>query len=247
QSDIEVIPAISWILETQTPFGELSRMTQFKDKSAKNELFGAGLFSYPSLMAADILAMDADYVPVGKDQKQHLEFARNTAERMNKKYGKLFIVPQELINENTAKIYDLLDPTKKMSKSDETLNGVIMLSDDEKTVRKKISRAVTDSDAKVKFDPKKKPGVSNLLSIYAGFKNITPVEAAKTFKNSNYGELKNAVADAVWAKLSEIQTNYAAIILNGSLDQILEAGKQKAERLARMKYAQMREALGLRI
>ena len=156
---------LSWVLECTTYMGEASRMTQYKDKSSKGENVTVGLFTYPILMAADILLYDADYVPVGIDQKQHVELARDIALRFNKTYGDTFKMPEPMMSEVGVKIMDLQEPTKKMSKSDETYKGVILLLDDEKTIRKKIMSAVTDSDNKIYYDKDNKPGVSNLLTI----------------------------------------------------------------------------------
>ena len=165
QSENEYHANVSWILECNTYYGELSRMTQFKDKSLKNQNFTTGLLTYPVLMAADILIYDADYVPVGIDQKQHVELARDIAERFNSKYGKTFKIPEPRISKTGTKIVDLKDPTKKMSKSDENQTGVIDLLEDLDEVRKKIMKATTDSDGTIKFDMDNKPGISNLLNI----------------------------------------------------------------------------------
>ena len=167
QSDNEYHCNISWMLECNTYYGELSRMTQFKDKSRKNQSFTSGLLTYPVLMAADILAYDVDYVPVGIDQKQHVELARDLADRFNKKYGDTFKLPEPLITKEGTKIMDLQDPTKKMSKSSESKKGVIYLLDDLDIIRKKIMSATTDSDNYIKFDVENKPGISHLINIYA--------------------------------------------------------------------------------
>ena len=165
QSDIEYIPAISWLLECNTYYGELSRMIQFKEKSKKNANFSVGLLTYPVLMATDILVVDADYVPVGIDQKQHVELTRDIAIRFNNKYGKVFNVPEPLISNVGTKIMDLVDPTKKMSKTEDNPKGVIGLLDDINIARKKIMSATTDSEMCVIYDPEKKPGISNLINI----------------------------------------------------------------------------------
>ena len=175
---------LSWVLECTTYMGEASRMTQYKDKSSKGENVTVGLFTYPILMAADILLYDADYVPVGIDQKQHVELARDIALRFNKTYGDTFKMPEPMMSEVGVKIMDLQEPTKKMSKSDETYKGVILLLDDEKTIRKKIMSAVTDSDNKIYYDKDNKPGVSNLLTIYSYLKNIS-IEENKDIKYLN--------------------------------------------------------------
>ena len=197
QSDIEYIPAISWLLECNSYYGELSRMIQFKEKSKKNANFSVGLLTYPVLMATDILAVDADYVPVGIDQKQHVELTRDIAIRFNNKYGKTFNVPEPIVTEVGTKIMDLVDPSKKMSKTEENPKGVIGLLDEVSVARKKIMGATTDSEMCVKYDPENKPGISNLINIYAAITgdNISQVE--EKFKNSNYGEFKKNVADVV--------------------------------------------------
>ena len=167
QSDNIYHANVSWVLECLTPYGELGRMTQFKDKSRKHQNFSAGLLTYPVLMASDILIYDADFVPTGQDQKQHVELARNIAERVNKKYNKkIFKIPNPLIPTEGAKIMDLADPTKKISKSEENKKGVIFLLDEENVIRKKIMGATTDSEMSVRFDFENKPGISNLINIY---------------------------------------------------------------------------------
>ena len=213
QSDNNWHNNIAWLLECNTYFGELSRMTQFKDKSKKNVNFSAGLFTYPVLMAADILAYDADIVPVGIDQKQHVEITRDIALRFNKKYGETFKIPEPLISDSGTKIMDLVNPEIKMSKSNENQKGVIRLLDDPETIRKKIMSATTDSGCEVKFDPINKPGVSNLMNIYVSLTNKTLDEVEKEFSNSNYGEFKKAVADVVVEELVKIQNKYNEIKL----------------------------------
>ena len=199
---------LSWILECNTYMGEASRMTQFKDKSKKNENVSVGLFTYPILMAADILLYDADLVPTGIDQKQHVELARNIAIRFNNKYGDTFKIPEPMIPKVGAKIKDLKDPTKKMSKSDDSYKGTILLLDSEDEIRKKIMGAVTDSDNKIYFDEENKPGVSNLLTIYSSLKEISIDDTVKHFEDSNYGTLKREVADLVVSRINEIQNKY---------------------------------------
>lgn len=236
---------LSWILECSTYMGEASRMTQYKDKSSKGENLSVGLFTYPILMASDILLYDADYVPTGIDQKQHVELCRDLAERFNKKYGETFIVPTPMIPETGAKIMDLQNPTKKMSKSEENPKGVILLLDDEKTIRKKIMSAVTDSDATISYDPENKPGISNLLTIYASLKEISIEETVSHFKDYNYGNLKKEVADTVVEKLTTIQTKYNEIINSTELDKILDEGRDKTLKIAKKKYDEVRIKMGL--
>ena len=203
QSDNEYHANISWMLECNTYFGELSRMTQFKDKSAKNVNFSAGLFTYPVLMAADILAYDTNYVPVGIDQKQHVEIARDIAIRFNKKYGDTFVIPEPLIRAEGTKIMDLQDPTKKMSKSSESQKGVIRILDDANTIRKKINSAVTDSIGKVNYDPENQPGVTNLINIYMSLSGKSKEEIVEEFADANYGTFKKAVGDLVAEKFEK--------------------------------------------
>lgn len=236
---------LSWVLECNTYIGEASRMTQYKDKSSKGENITVGLFTYPVLMAADILLYDSDYVPVGIDQKQHVELARNIAERFNKNYGETFVVPEPLIPKVGAKIMDLQNPTKKMSKSDDTYKGVILLLDEEKVIRKKIMSAVTDSESKVYYDPKNKPGISNLLTIYSSLKEINIKEAEEHFKDYNYGNLKKEVADLVVEKLLIIQDKYNKLINSPEIDKILDRGKEITNNIAKKKLEEVFNKVGL--
>ena len=245
QSDIEYIPCISWILECNSYYGELSRMTQFKDKSKKNQNFTSGLLTYPVLMAADILALDTDVVPVGIDQKQHVELARNIAERFNNKFGKTFVVPEPLITKVGTKITDLQDPTKKMSKSSENQKGVINLLDDLKTIRKKIMSATTDSEMCVKFDPENKKGISNLINIYSAFSGKAIDEVEKEFEGSNYGNFKTKVADLVCEEIEGIQKKYYEILNSDEIDKILDEGKKKLQEITKAKYQILREKMGV--
>ena len=236
---------LSWILECTTYIGEASRMTQFKEKSKNKENVSVGLFTYPILMASDILLYDADVVPTGIDQKQHVELARNLAERFNKKYGDTFKIPEPLIPKIGAKIKDLQEPTKKMSKSSTNQKGIIYLLDDETTIRKKIMSAVTDSEGKVYFDEEKKPGISNLLTIYSYFKNISIKETEEYFKDYNYGNLKKEVADILVENLTKIQDKYNQIINSEELDKILDEGKRITNEYAKKKYEEIRKKVGL--
>ena len=236
---------LSWVLECNTYIGEASRMTQYKDKSSKGENVTVGLFTYPVLMAADILLYDSDYVPVGVDQKQHVELARNIAERFNKNYGETFVVPEPLIPKVGAKIMDLQNPTKKMSKSDDTYKGVILLLDEEKVIRKKIMSAVTDSESKVYYDPENKPGISNLLTIYSSLKEISIKETEEHFKDYNYGNLKKEVADLVVEKLLIIQDKYNKLINSPEIDKILDRGKEITNNIAKKKLEEVFNKVGL--
>ncbi len=245
QSDNEYHTNLSWILECNTYFGELSRMTQFKDKSSKNENFSAGLFTYPVLMAADILLYDIDYVPVGLDQKQHVELARDIAIRFNKKYGDTFVVPEPLMTKEGIKILDLVDPTKKMSKSSTNQKGVIRLLDDLDDIRKKIQGATTDSDNKIFYDMDNKPGISNLINIYVSVKGVGIEETVEHFKNYNYKEFKEEVANAVVDFISNIQEKYNRLINSNTLDNILDKGIELTRKQAKIKYEEVKEKVGL--
>lgn len=245
QSENEYHANISWLLECCTYYGELSRMTQFKDKSKKSQNFTSGLLTYPVLMAADILAYDVDYVPVGIDQKQHVELARDIAERFNNKFGETFKIPEPLIAKEGTKIMDLQDPTKKMSKSAENKKGVICLLDDLEAIRKKIMSATTDSEMCVKFDPENKPGISNLINIYISLTGKTIEETEKEFENSNYGEFKKAVANVVIEFVSKVQERYNELMQSNELDEILDEGIKNVLPIAKAKYEEMRKKMGL--
>lgn len=236
---------LSWVLECNTYMGEASRMTQFKDKSSKGENVSVGLFTYPILMAADILLYNADLVPTGIDQKQHVELARNLAARFNNKYGETFTMPEPLIPEVGAKIMDLQNPTKKMSKSDGDTKGSILLLDSEEVIRKKVMSAVTDSDNKVYYDPENKPGISNLLTIYSALSEISIKEVEAKFKDYNYGTLKKEVADIVVENLLSIQKKYHEYMESGRVDKVLDEGQQKVNKIAKEKYEEVLKKVGL--
>ncbi len=235
QSHVPEHAQLCWVLNTFTYVGEMERMTQFKDKSLKHaDNINMGLMDYPVLMAADILLYQAQYVPVGLDQRQHLEIARDIAKRFNNAYSPTFTVPEGIILKIGAKINDLQEPDKKMSKSAENLNGSIFLSDDRDTVIRKFKRAVTDSGSEIIYDPDNKPGVSNLLSIYSLFKDISVEQAQEEFKGVGYGEFKLAVGEAVADRLAPIQKEQARLLADKDyLDGILKVGAEKAERTAR--------------
>lgn len=236
---------LSWVLECNTYMGEASRMTQYKDKSSKGENVSVGLFTYPILMASDILLYDADLVPVGIDQKQHVELARDIAERFNRVYGDTFKVPDVMVPKVGAKIMDLQNPTKKMSKSDDSYKGVILLLDDEKAIRKKIMSAVTDSENRVYYDKENKPGISNLLTIYSSLKGISMEDTLNYFKDYNYGNLKGEVADLVVSVLMDIQGKYKEIINSDMLDLVLDKGRDKTNKIAKDKLSCVYEKVGL--
>lgn len=245
QSDIEYIPCISWLLECNTYYGELSRMIQFKEKSKKNANFSSGLLTYPVLMATDILAVDADYVPVGIDQKQHVELTRDIAIRFNNKYGLTFNIPSVIVTSVGTKIMDLTDPTKKMSKTEENPKGVIGLLDDLDDARKKIMSAKTDSLNSIKYDPINQPGISNLINIYSSLCNISVDDVVCKFKNSNYGNFKREVADVVCNFLEEIQKKYNELINSDALDKILEDGANIVRKMAYEKFLLMKDKIGM--
>ena len=247
QSENEFIPAISWVLECNTYYGEASRMIQFKEKSKQNSNFSIGLLTYPILMAADILYCDATYVPVGIDQKQHVELARDIAERFNNRYGNTFVIPKPLVKKESTKIKDLKDPSKKMSKSEENPNGVISMFDSRDAIIKKVKGATTDSEMIVKYDEENKPGISNLLNIASSItgKNIDELE--KTFENKNYGEFKSYVADVVSNHICNIQEKYNALLDSNEVNKILDVGIEKSRKLAKEKYELIRERIGLNI
>ena len=234
QSHVPAHAELSWVLGCNTPFGELTRMHQFKEKSAKHpEDINAGLFTYPVLMAADILLYQADLVPVGIDQKQHLELARNIAQRFNGVYGDTFVVPDGYISKTGAKIMNLQEPEKKMSKSDTNANSFILMLDDADTVVRKCKRAVTDLDGCVRANAETKPGVTNLMSIYGVMSGKDNAAIEKEFEGKGYGDFKMAVAESINATFGPIQTEYARILADKTyLDGVLQDGAQRAAFLA---------------
>lgn len=245
QSENEYIPCISYLLECSTYYGEASRMIQFKEKSKGKDNFSVGLLTYPVLMAADILYCDADLVPVGIDQKQHVELARNIAERFNNKYGETFKIPDCKLSTTGTKIMDLKEPTKKMSKSDENQSGVIDLLDDIDVVRSKIMKATTDSDNEIKFDMDNKPGISNLLNITSAIKEVSIESIEEECKDMNYGTFKSYVADIVCDRLTVIQNKYNEIKNSPELEKILDDGISKSRDLAKTKYELMKKNMGI--
>lgn len=230
QSHVKEHAELSWVLSCNTYMGELSRMTQFKDKSAKHEdNINAGLFTYPVLMAADILLYQSHLVPVGADQKQHLEIARDIAERFNNAYGLAFVIPDPYIPKAGARVMSLQDPTQKMSKSDPNPNGYIAIMDEPALILKKFKRAVTDSDGEIRFDPAMKPGVSNLLALFTTFTGMDLEAAEAHFAGKGYGHLKTEVAEAVIAELTPLQAKYTQLQADpGYLRKIVTEGAAKA-------------------
>ena len=246
QSHVPAHAELAWVLNTFTYVGEMERMTQFKDKSAKHaDNINMGLMDYPVLMAADILLYQADVVPVGVDQRQHLEITRDIAIRFNNIYSPTFTVPEGVYVKVGAKINDLLDPSKKMSKSAENVNGSVFISDDRDTVIRKFKRAVTDSDACVKYDPQNKPGVSNLLSIYSVFSGKTVEECEREFEGKGYGDFKLAVGEAVADKLAPIQAEQARLLADKAyLDGVLKDGAESAARRANRTLSKVYKKIG---
>lgn len=247
QSDVPAHSQLGWIMNTQTGMGELNRMTQYKEKSANKNQILSGLFTYPTLMAADILLYDSDLVPVGIDQKQHVELTRDLALRFNKKYQtKMFKIPEPLLTNDNFKIMDLQNPTKKMSKSSVNPKAIIYLLDNPKTIKQKINLAITDSENQIKYDPKNKPGVANLMTIHSLLTGTKIEELEKKWANKNYKELKNDVADAIIEELLPIQKKYNKIINDKNLELILKHGAKKATKIAAEKIKEVYKVMGLK-
>ncbi len=246
QSHVHQHAELSWILNCFTYMGELSRMTQFKDKSQKHaDNINAGLFTYPVLMAADILLYQTDLVPIGADQKQHLELARNVADRFNKIYGDVFVVPEGYFPKVGARVMSLQDPTRKMSKSDPE-DTYIAILDNPDIIRKKLRRAITDSESEVRFDPENKPGVSNLMSILSALSGKSMEAIQADFANTGYGAFKDAVADAVISALEPIQKRYAEISADKEyLQKVFSSGAERADAIARRTMRKVRKKVGL--
>lgn len=247
QSQVKEHTELAWILNCYTYMGELSRMTQFKDKSAKHEdNINAGLFTYPVLMASDILLYKADLVPVGEDQKQHLEITRDIAQRFNKIYGDTFVIPEAYIRKSSARIMGLQDPMSKMSKSSTNDNDVIFLDDEPETIIKKFKKAVTDSENIVRYDIENKPGISNLMCIYGTITGKKEKEIEEEFAGQGYGTFKMAVANAVVEKLKPIQEKYKELLNNPKyLETIYEEGARRAREVAIKTIDEVKNKVGL--
>ena len=246
QSEVPAHAQLGWILQCTGYIGELERMTQFKDKKEKQTAgVSVGLLTYPSLMAADILLYDTNLVPVGQDQKQHLELTRDLAMRFNQRYGETFVVPEPFVSKEGAKIMSLADPTKKMSKSDPNPKGFISLLDDINVIKKKIKSAVTDSDGVIKFDKENKPGISNLLTIASCISGTSIEELESKYKDSNYATFKEDVANLVVAEIEPIQKKYNEIINSSYIDEVLNEGRDYANYLATKKIAKVYNKVGL--
>ena len=246
QSQVAAHPELSWILNCFTYMGEMSRMTQFKDKSAKHaDNINCGLFTYPVLMAADILLYQTDLVPIGADQKQHLEICRDIAERFNAIYGDVFVIPDGYFPKVGARVMSLQEPTRKMSKSDPEETYIAIL-DKPEIIRKKLRRAVTDSENTVVFDPENKPGVANLMSIMSALTGRTMDDISAEYSGQGYGKFKDAVADAVIATLEPIQNEYERISADKAyLQQVMDSGKERASAIAHRTMLKVRKKLGI--
>ena len=247
QSQVNEHAELGWILDCYTYMGELSRMTQFKDKSKKHaDNINAGLFTYPALMAADILLYKADLVPVGDDQRQHLEITRDIALRFNKLYGETFVIPEAYVRKESARIMGLQDPLSKMSKSSTNPNDVIFIEDEPEVIIKKFKKAVTDSENKVKFDPENKPGVSNLMQIYSAITSKTMSDIEKEFEGKGYGDFKMTVANSVVETLKPVQEKYKELLENKEyLKEIYEKGAEDARRLASKTLREVKDKIGI--
>lgn len=246
QSHVPAHSEASWLLTCNSYMGELSRMTQYKDKSKKmGDSIGAGLFNYPVLMAADILLYNADLVPVGKDQMQHLELARDIATRFNNTYSPTFTIPDGYVPKEGAKIMDLQDPSKKMSKSDANPNGFILIMDEPNVIRKKISRAVTDSIGVVNYTDEQ-PGVKNLINILCAIKGYTPEEVVEMYNGKGYADFKKDVGDAIVEELAPVQEKVKALLSDKkALEEIYKSGAEKANYTAMKTLRKMQKKIGL--
>ena len=245
QSSVSAHAELNAIMQNYLYMGELSRMTQFKDKSAKlkENAIGLGLFAYPVLMACDIVLYDATTIPVGEDQVQHIELTRDLVNRINNRYGEILTMPKAELRKVGKRIMSLSDPTVKMSKSDP--KGDIFLKDEPAVIRKKIMSAVTDLGCEVKYDEENKPGISNLIQIYCCMKDITIEEAEKRFEGYRYGDFKKAVADAVIEELEPFQNRYKEIVANKSYEEALREGAEKASKIANQTLKRVQKAIGL--
>jgi len=244
QSQVHEHAELSWVMECTAAFGELRRMVQFKEKADRADFVSAGLFTYPALQAADILLYDTDEVPVGDDQRQHVELSRDLAVRFNHRYGDTFVVPKHVIPPAGARIMDLQTPTSKMSKSLDSPQGTVLVLDEPKIIERKFKRAVTDSENEVRYDPEAKPGVANLLSILAAATDGEPAALAERYEQ--YGPLKQDCADAVIELLRPLQQRYAELTAEpGTAQQILAIGAKKAQAMAAVTMARVRDRLGL--
>lgn len=248
QSEVPAHAQAAWIVQCNVGVGELERMTQYKDKSQKQQSVSAGLLTYPPLMVADIVLYNAEVVPVGEDQKQHMELTRDFVERFNSRYGngnKLLVMPEPFIPKAGARVMSLQTPTKKMSKSDANVKEYISMLDEPAVIRKKIKSAVTDSSGVIEFDPVEKPGVSNLLTIFSAFSGESIESLVSRFKGVGYGQFKEELADAIIAVMEPIQERYYELLKSDKLDAILDEGAKKANYVANKTLRKMEKAVGL--
>ncbi len=245
QSEVPAHTQLGWMMQTQSYIGELERMTQFKDKSTGKEAVSSALLTYPPLMTADILLYNTDLVPVGNDQKQHIELTRDLAERFNRKFNDIFTIPEIKVSEVGARIMSLQEPTRKMSKSDENQKATIFMLDEPKKIEKKIKSAVTDSEGIVRFDPEQKPGISNLMTIMASCTNQSLEAIEANYDGIGYGQFKQDTANAVIDLLKPIQQRYQDIVDSTELDDILDKGADKASIVANKTLAKAKKAMGL--
>lgn len=244
QSHVPAHAELGWMLQCVAHFGELSRMTQFKDKSASKAVVTSGLFTYPALMAADILLYQTNYVPVGDDQKQHLELTRDIAIRFNQQFGETFVVPEPMIADVGGRIMSLEVPEKKMSKSDVNQNAFVALLDEPDAIRKKIARAVTDSEREVRFDPEAKPAISNLLTIYSLFSDQAIAAVEAQYQGQGYGPFKSDLAEVIVEGLRPIRERYQELVKSPELITILQDGAQRAAALSAPTIAKVKERFG---
>ena len=248
QSEVPAHAQAAWIVQCNVGVGELERMTQYKDKSQKQQSVSAGLLTYPPLMVADIVLYNAEVVPVGDDQKQHMELTRDFVERFNSRYGngnQLLVMPEPFIPKAGARVMSLQTPTKKMSKSDANVKEYISMLDEPSVIRKKIKSAVTDSSGVIEFDPAEKPGVSNLLTIFSAFSGESIESLVNRFKGVGYGQFKEELADAIIAVMEPIQERYYELLKSDKLDEILDEGAKKANYVANKTLRKMEKAVGL--
>lgn len=248
QSEVPAHAQAAWIVQCNVGVGELERMTQYKDKSQKQQSVSAGLLTYPPLMVADIVLYNAEVVPVGEDQKQHMELTRDFVERFNSRYGngnQLLVMPEPFIPKAGARVMSLQTPTKKMSKSDANVKEYISMLDEPSVIRKKIKSAVTDSSGVIEFDPAEKPGVSNLLTIFSAFSGESIDSLVNRFKGVGYGQFKEELADAIIAVMEPIQERYYELLKSDKLDEILDEGAKKANYVANKTLSKMEKAVGL--
>lgn len=244
QSQVPAHAELAWLLQCHTYMGELSRMTQFKDKSKGKTNFSTGLFTYPVLMASDILLYDTNEVPVGDDQKQHIELTRDVAARFNNRYGDTFVMPEPVIQKVGARIMSLDDPTVKMSKSNPNPLSKIMVLDDHAKIKKAIMKATTDSDGIIKYDLDEKPGVSNLMSIYSIFTGLALKEIETKYDGAGYGQFKKDLVEIVYEGLRPVRERYEAILSTGEIDTILKEGAQRANAVSQDVLNRVKDKIG---